>query len=84
MGSKGIQKKNIKTLAGKPLCEWVIKAAFQSDKIGKIYVSTESEEIKKENGGAELKMPFFQMQCALRRSLSSKPGPPPLLPLTAI
>ena len=47
MGSKGIKKKNIKTLAGKPLCEWVIKAAFQSDKIGKIYVSTESEEIKK-------------------------------------
>ena len=46
-GSKGIKKKNIKTLAGKPLCEWVIKAAFESDKIGKIYVSTESEEIKK-------------------------------------
>ena len=37
-GSKGIKKKNIKTLAGKPLCEWVIKAAFESDKIGKIYV----------------------------------------------
>ena len=47
MGSKGIKKKNIKTLAGKPLCEWVIKAAFESDKIGKIYVSTENEEIEK-------------------------------------
>ena len=46
LGSKGIKKKNIKILAGKPLCEWVIKAAFDSDKIAKIYVSTESEEIK--------------------------------------
>lgn len=47
LGSKGIKKKNIKILAGKPLCEWVLRAAFESDKIGKIYVSTESDEIKK-------------------------------------
>jgi CMP-N-acetylneuraminic acid synthetase len=46
IGSKGIEKKNIKNLAGKPLCEWVIKAAFDANNIGSIYVSTESDEIK--------------------------------------
>ena len=45
IGSKGIKKKNIKPIAGKPLCEWTIKAASQSNFIEKIYVSTESEEI---------------------------------------
>ena len=45
IGSKGIKKKNIKLIAGKPLCEWAIKAASQSKFIKKIYVSTESEEI---------------------------------------
>ena len=46
IGSKGIEKKNIKNMAGKPLCEWVIKAAFDANSIGSIYVSTESDEIK--------------------------------------
>lgn len=45
MGSKGIKKKNIKPIAGRPLCEWTIKAALESKTIEKIYVSTESAEI---------------------------------------
>lgn len=44
-GSKSIPLKNIKPIAGKPLCAWVLEAA--SDAIGpsNVYVSTESKEI---------------------------------------
>jgi CMP-N-acetylneuraminic acid synthetase len=46
-GSKGIPKKNIKTIAGKPLAAWVLEAATQCPTIDTVYVSTESEEIAK-------------------------------------
>ena len=45
--SKSIPFKNIKILAGKPLCYWALKAASDSDYINKIYVSTEHHKIKK-------------------------------------
>ena len=45
-GSKGIKKKNIKLIAGKPLCEWGLNGALQSKYIDDVYVSTDSEEIK--------------------------------------
>ncbi|MFX4228261.1 MAG: acylneuraminate cytidylyltransferase family protein [Porticoccaceae bacterium] len=43
-GSKGIPKKNIKSMAGKPLCYWAIKASLDAGI--KTFVSTDSEEIK--------------------------------------
>jgi CMP-N-acetylneuraminic acid synthetase len=45
IGSKGIYKKNIKKIAGKPLCEWVVRAACRAKHISEVYVSTESSEI---------------------------------------
>ena len=45
-GSKGIPKKNILNLCGKPLCQWSLEAAVQSNRIHDVYVSTDSEEIK--------------------------------------
>lgn len=44
-GSKGIPRKNIKPLAGKPLIGWTIDAAKQASCIDRIVVSTEDEEI---------------------------------------
>lgn len=44
-GSKGIPKKNIKKIAGKPLCAWVLEAAAKSSLIDMTYVSTDSREI---------------------------------------
>lgn len=46
-GSKGIPRKNIKIIAGKPLIVHSIDAAKQVPEIDKIYVSTEDSEIKK-------------------------------------
>ena len=46
-GSKGIKRKNIKPIAGKPLIAWTIEAAKQSRLIDRFVVSTEDAEIAK-------------------------------------
>lgn len=43
-GSKGIPKKNIKELCGRPLLGWVVKAALDSGLFDRVMVSTDSEE----------------------------------------
>lgn len=46
-GSKSIPRKNIKSMNGKPLCMWVIDEALSSKLIKDVFVSTDSNEIKK-------------------------------------
>lgn len=46
-GSKSIPLKNIKEIGGKPLIWWTVEAAANCDFIEKVFVSTDSEEIKK-------------------------------------
>ena len=46
-GSKSIPLKNIKSLNGKPLVFWTIKAANEAQKVDKVVVATDSQEIKK-------------------------------------
>ena len=45
-GSKSIPLKNIKPISGRPLVYWTVKAACACKYIDKVYVSTDSEEIK--------------------------------------
>lgn len=44
-GSKGVPKKNIKLLAGKPLIAWSIEQALASNLIDRVIVSTDCKEI---------------------------------------
>jgi CMP-N-acetylneuraminic acid synthetase len=44
-GSKGIPRKNIQPVAGKPLIAWTIEAALRSTKLSRVIVSTDDEEI---------------------------------------
>lgn len=44
-GSKGIPRKNIKNVAGKPLLAWTIEAAKKSTLLDRYIVSTEDKEI---------------------------------------
>ncbi|MEQ9413312.1 MAG: acylneuraminate cytidylyltransferase family protein, partial [Cyclobacteriaceae bacterium] len=44
-GSKGVEEKNIRDVAGKPLIVYAVKAARQSEKITRTIVSTDSEKI---------------------------------------
>lgn len=45
-GSKSIPLKNIKLLCGKPLVYWTAKVACECQKIDKVYIATDSEQIK--------------------------------------
>lgn len=44
-GSKGIPRKNLQCLAGKPLIAWSIEAARESDSVTRVTVSTDDREI---------------------------------------
>ncbi|MEW6599730.1 MAG: N-acylneuraminate cytidylyltransferase [Nitrospirota bacterium] len=44
-GSKSIPGKNIKSIAGRPLCAWVIEAACKAVGTENVFVSTDSREI---------------------------------------
>lgn len=44
-GSKGVPKKNIKRLAGKPLIAWSIETALSAQCLDKVIVSTDDENI---------------------------------------
>lgn len=59
-GSKGVPRKNIKELAGKPLLAYTIEAAIDSNIFEKVIVSTDSRQIAEiaTNYGAEV--PFFR------------------------
>lgn len=46
-GSKSIKNKNIMPIAGKPLVYWTVLAAVESNSVDKVFVSTDSDEIKK-------------------------------------
>ena len=45
-GSKSIKLKNIKPIAGRPLIYWSLDAAVNCDMISKVYVTTDSEDIR--------------------------------------
>lgn len=55
-GSKGIPRKNIKLLKGKPLIQYTIEAALNSKYLDRVVVSTENDEIARisKNLGAEV------------------------------
>jgi len=44
-GSRGIPRKNVKLLAGKPLVAWTIEAALAASLVHRVVVSTDDEEI---------------------------------------
>lgn len=44
-GSKGLPRKNVLPICGKPLLAWNIEAAMASDKVEGVYVSTDDPEI---------------------------------------
>lgn len=59
-GSKGVPRKNVRLLAGKPLIAWTIEQAIESHYIDRVIVSSEDEEICQvaKDSGAEV--PFVR------------------------
>jgi N-acylneuraminate cytidylyltransferase len=59
-GSKGIPKKNIKDLAGKPLIAWIISAVKEAGNAGRIIVSTDDAEIADVAKSFGIEAPFLR------------------------
>ena len=59
-GSKGLPGKNIRPLAGKPLINWAIDQARAVKRIGRVIVSTDSEEIAAVARKAGADIPFMR------------------------
>lgn len=61
-GSKRIPRKNIKPFLGKPIIEYSIEAALQSDMFHEVMVSTDDEEIAEVARKAGAQVPFFRSE----------------------
>ena len=59
-GSKGLPGKNIRPLAGRPLIAWAIAKAAAVPRIGRIIVSTDSEQIATAAREAGAEVPFMR------------------------
>jgi len=59
-GSKGLPDKNIRTLAGRPLIAWTIKAALASDRLDRVIVSTDSDRIAEVGREFGADVPFMR------------------------
>ena len=59
-GSKGIPRKNIKLLAGKPLLQYPAEAALSAKRLARIILSTEDAEIAEVGRRCGLDVPFMR------------------------
>tara|TARA_R110002095_G_scaffold103660_1_gene90858 strand:+ start:13129 stop:13857 length:729 start_codon:yes stop_codon:yes gene_type:complete len=59
-GSKGVPRKNIQMLAGKPLIAWTIEAALQSQELDRVIVSTDDREIASISRRYGAEVPFMR------------------------
>ena len=59
-GSKGLPRKNVKNLCGKPLIAYSIEVALKSKMIDRVVVSTEDEEIAEVSKSFGAEVPFLR------------------------
>ena len=59
-GSKGVPRKNIRPLAGRPLIGWTIAAALAAKGLDRVVVSTEDEEIADIARALGAEVPFLR------------------------
>ncbi len=75
-GSKGIPRKNIRVIAGKPLIAWTIETALKSNKLADVIVSTDDIEIANVAKAYGAKVPFMRSP---NLSKDETPGIAPVL-----
>jgi CMP-N,N'-diacetyllegionaminic acid synthase len=59
-GSAGLPKKNVLSLAGKPVIAWTISAALQSPSISQVVVSTDDDQIAQVSREWGAEVPFIR------------------------
>ncbi|MED2256176.1 cytidylyltransferase domain-containing protein [Brevibacillus parabrevis] len=75
-GSKGIPRKNIREVGGKPLLSWTIDEAKKSDFIDRLIVSTDDEEIADVARHNGVEVPFLRPE---NLAMDDTPGIAPVL-----
>lgn len=75
-GSKGVSRKNIKNLAGKPLIAWTIEEVKKSKYIDRLILSSEDKEIISVAGQYGCEVPFTR---PLELAKDDTPGIDPVL-----
>jgi len=59
-GSKGVPKKNVRLIAGKPLIVWTIESALAAKRLARLVLTTDDEEIAATGRGAGIEVPFMR------------------------
>ncbi|QQS47114.1 MAG: acylneuraminate cytidylyltransferase family protein [Acidobacteriota bacterium] len=59
-GSKGVPRKNLRPLAGKPLIEYTFEAALAATRLSRVILTTEDEEIAETGRRAGIEVPFLR------------------------
>ena len=59
-GSKGIPRKNVTLVNGKPLIAWTIETALKSTSLSRVIVSTDDEEIARVSSDCSAEVPFLR------------------------
>lgn len=59
-GSKGVPRKNIRLLCGKPLIQYTAETALAAQHLSRVILSTEDEEIAAVGRGCGLEVPFMR------------------------
>jgi N-acylneuraminate cytidylyltransferase len=63
-GSKGVPRKNVRLLGGKPLLQWTTDAATESRLIDRLVLSTEDSEIAELGRSLGVDVPFLRPEAA--------------------
>jgi CMP-N,N'-diacetyllegionaminic acid synthase len=72
-GSKGIERKNIRPLAGKPLLQYTAEAALAARRLSHVVLSTDDEEIASVGRQCGLDVPFMRPRELARDSTPTLP-----------
>ena len=59
-GSKGLPRKNISVLCGKPVLQYTAEAALKAERLARVILSTEDEEIAEVGRRCGLEVPFMR------------------------
>lgn len=70
-GSKGIPKKNIRELCGRPLLGWMVEAALKTGIFDRVMVSTDTEEFAEKARQCGAWIPFLRDPAVARDTTSS-------------
>jgi CMP-N,N'-diacetyllegionaminic acid synthase len=72
-GSRGVPRKNLRELAGRPLVAWAIETAKASSRIDRVLVSTEDEEIAEVCRRHDGEVPFLRPAELARDEIPDRP-----------